>query len=379
VTISIAPTGSGTVTRNKNQIAYPPGSQVTLTAGGGFPFTGWSGDVTGNTNPLTITMDGNKNITASFQAYALTTNVTPAGSGTITRSPNVALYPPGPVTLTAVPANGYSFTSWSGDASGTNNPFTLTMDADKSVTAAFATPPPACGNWTLTSNVSQLRAGPGAAWDPVNHRVLRFGGFDGTNFLNDLWSYTIANGWTQLSPAGPLPGAFQMPLGSRDPAEAECWLFVERRYATQRRLAASSGTPSRSEARQVAHRRAALRVFPQLDPVRDRVILFGEKTHTNVWGAGTRGNADADEAHSQPSAPSGRYGHAAIYDPVRDRMLVQGAIQPAVFSLKRGRFCGNPTWTAVTASAWLRRPPSRAVGTDAIRDRMLVVRARSRC
>jgi len=33
--------------------------------------------------------------------------------------------------------NGYEFSGWSGDASGTNNPVALTMDSDKSIAANF--------------------------------------------------------------------------------------------------------------------------------------------------------------------------------------------------------------------------------------------------
>jgi uncharacterized repeat protein (TIGR02543 family) len=47
-------------------------------------------------------------------------------------------YDPGtPATLTATPNPGYRFTGWTGDASGTENPLTITMDADKTVGATF--------------------------------------------------------------------------------------------------------------------------------------------------------------------------------------------------------------------------------------------------
>jgi hypothetical protein len=41
-------------------------------------------------------------------------------------------------TMTATPSAGYLFGSWSGDASGSTNPLTLLMDADKTVGATFA-------------------------------------------------------------------------------------------------------------------------------------------------------------------------------------------------------------------------------------------------
>ena len=47
---------------------YPSGTSVKLTAlpASGYQFNSWSGDVTGNSNPITIIMDNDKNITANF-------------------------------------------------------------------------------------------------------------------------------------------------------------------------------------------------------------------------------------------------------------------------------------------------------------------------
>jgi uncharacterized repeat protein (TIGR02543 family) len=71
--------------------------------------------------------------------YALTTTVSPSAGGSIGRSPDASSYAPGTVvTLTASPVAGYVFTGWSGALSGTKNPATVTMDANKKVTASFA-------------------------------------------------------------------------------------------------------------------------------------------------------------------------------------------------------------------------------------------------
>jgi len=43
--------------------------------------------------------------------------------------------------IRAIPNSGYRFSSWGGDASGTTNPITITMDEDKSVTANFTAIP----------------------------------------------------------------------------------------------------------------------------------------------------------------------------------------------------------------------------------------------
>src|SRR6185295_12663642 len=60
----------------------------------------------------------------SFPAdrHGISVSVWPAGSGTVTRSPNQECYAEGSsVTLTAVPGAGIAFTGWSGDASGNSN------------------------------------------------------------------------------------------------------------------------------------------------------------------------------------------------------------------------------------------------------------------
>lgn len=76
--------------------------------------------------------------------YTLTTAVT--GSGSITLSPAGGTYPEGTqVTITAIPANGYQFSNWSGTISDTNNPVTVTVNANISITANF-TPSPNQGS-----------------------------------------------------------------------------------------------------------------------------------------------------------------------------------------------------------------------------------------
>ena len=52
---------------------YPNGTSVKLTAlpASGYHFNSWSGDLTGNTNPVTIIIDNNKNITANFYKSAI--------------------------------------------------------------------------------------------------------------------------------------------------------------------------------------------------------------------------------------------------------------------------------------------------------------------
>jgi uncharacterized repeat protein (TIGR02543 family) len=69
-TLTVNTIGSGSVVSNPPGGIYNKGTQVTLTAtpATGFQFSGWSGDLSGSTNPATITMSSDKNVTATFTA-----------------------------------------------------------------------------------------------------------------------------------------------------------------------------------------------------------------------------------------------------------------------------------------------------------------------
>jgi hypothetical protein len=138
-TVTVNVIGSGAVTMDPSGGVYYGGTVVKLTAApaSGFIFTGWSGDLSGATNPASLMIAANKNITATFKAvYKLTTNV--VGSGTIALNPPDGLYEfDTVVTLAATPAEGYRFVEWSGNLSGAANPATIIMNANKNVTATF--------------------------------------------------------------------------------------------------------------------------------------------------------------------------------------------------------------------------------------------------
>ena len=140
----VAGNGSGTVEQTPEGARLEHGTVVTLTAiaDTGSSFTEWSGDAAGVANPITLTMDTDKVVTATFavEVYTLTISYAGNGRGLVSLDPPGGSYDYGTiVTLTAVADPSSSFTGWSGDASGTTNPITLTMDADKAVTATFIT------------------------------------------------------------------------------------------------------------------------------------------------------------------------------------------------------------------------------------------------
>lgn len=131
----------GSVTKTPDKTSYSPGETVTVQAlhDAGYSFANWSGDLSGSTNPTTIVMDADKSVTAVFTADAGHVLNIAAAHGLVTTTPDKIAYSDGEtVTLQALPDAGYSFTGWSGDLSGSNNPTTIVMDGHKSVTALFA-------------------------------------------------------------------------------------------------------------------------------------------------------------------------------------------------------------------------------------------------
>lgn len=79
-------------------------------------------------------------ILARFQAPPTQFNLAldVVGNGSIAKFPNLNLYDSATsIQLTSTANLGYSFTGWSGDATGSTNPLSVTMDGDKSITATF--------------------------------------------------------------------------------------------------------------------------------------------------------------------------------------------------------------------------------------------------
>ena len=113
------------------------GTAVTAVPDPHYHFTAWSDGSTAN--PRTDTaVAADFDVTATFAIDEVTLAVTTSGSGTVARVPDQALYAWGSaVTMTATAADGWQFAGWSGDASGTTNPMTVTMAGSRAVTATF--------------------------------------------------------------------------------------------------------------------------------------------------------------------------------------------------------------------------------------------------
>lgn len=155
-TLSLAanPPGAGTIAADPppGGAGYSGGTLVTLTAdpAEGHFFTSWSGGATGSGNPVAVTMDANKSVTANFvEGCTLTLTIENEPFGTVTVDPNQPFHMPGStVTLEATPNPDKRFDHWAiydpnfpGDANhatiDSNQSIAVVMMADREVQAVF--------------------------------------------------------------------------------------------------------------------------------------------------------------------------------------------------------------------------------------------------
>lgn len=139
-TLTISAGIGGTVSAEGGR--YNEGTTITVTATPQeeYIFTGWSD---GNTDPTrTITIDANKTLKANFEKKKYPLTVIIEGEGEVLEKIVIAGrttdYDSGTtIKLTAVPAEGWLFSNWSGAADSIESSITLTADAGKSITATF--------------------------------------------------------------------------------------------------------------------------------------------------------------------------------------------------------------------------------------------------
>lgn len=172
-------------------------------------------------------------------------------------------------------------------------------------------------------------------YDPIRDRVIAFGGGD-SNGRNDTWALSLSGSpsWEFLNTTGPLP-------------------------------------PPR-------YRNSIV-----YDSLRDRIIIFGGYSNTgpmnDAWALTLTGVPTWSELIAPDPLPAARYSHAAIYDPVGDRMVIFGgalingqADDVWVLSLP-----GAPSWSQLLPGGQPPGPLSGHSATyDPIRNRMIIIGGR---
>jgi hypothetical protein len=177
-----------------------------------------------------------------------------------------------------------------------------------------------------------------AILDPVRRRMVMFGGISDSP-RNDVWSLSLAGPptWTQLTPTGPYPlprrghGAVYDPV--RDRMIVFGGLSTSGHALNDVWSLSLSGSPTWTELSpsglRPAERAGCALIY---DPVRDRLVLFaGGDLHpggdfNDVWQLSLTGPPAWTRLSPSGTAPEERSWTSAIYDPVRDRMVIFGGV-----------------------------------------------------
>ena len=144
---TIGPGEGGTTSPQPGTYFYTAGSNVGVNveayANQGYRFKHWllDGSVAGTASSITVTVNGDHVLEAVFvKLWTLSISVQPEGWGTTNPAPGTYTYEHGSqVAVTAIPYATYYFKEWilDGASSGSQNPVTVTMDRDHSLTAVF--------------------------------------------------------------------------------------------------------------------------------------------------------------------------------------------------------------------------------------------------
>lgn len=252
-------------------------------------------------------------------------------------------------------------------------------------TPEITSPGSSSGTWGLVLP-HFARSGHSAICDPIRDRMIVFGGRDGgfsSPLRNDVLALPLAGGqtWTTLATAGPSPpGRTQhtaiydsrrdrmVVFGGNSPALSnDVWVLSLSGTPTWARLTPAGTPPSPRFGHSAIY-----------DPVRDRMVVFGGydgQTLNDTWELSLGENPAWSLLPAGGTAPRWRYGHSAVYDPSGDRMIICGGLSGGVpYSfVSILSFSDGQTWSDVTS---VTNPPPGRYGHTAAWDpdygRMLV-------
>jgi hypothetical protein len=249
--------------------------------------------------------------------------------------------------------------------------------------------PPAWTSMGPAGMAPMARANYSAVYDPARRRMLFFGGngadTDPTGI--DVLQLPGLGAWSSLTTNGPTPTARSGQSVILDPngdqlvvfggcgsmgcPSGEAWLLKLTGTPTWSQLPTPPSVPPRS---------SHCAVF---DPRRDRMLVFGGTTKsgggpsdTDVWALSLDGTPTWSKVATTGATPAPRTSFAMVLDPVRDRLIVYGGqtsySDPGIWALS---LAGTPTWSEIQSVESVNAPPpqtSPSMIYDPIRDRVFV-------
>lgn len=242
------------------------------------------------------------------------------------------------------------------------------------------------GNWlSLPFPPPSARVQHSAIFDPVRNRMIVFGGLTGPTVRNDVWELTLTapRQWTQLKPTGTAPPARRGHVAIYDPVGDR--MIVQGGFGTSSlsdtwALSLSGGTPVWTQLAPTGTPPSARFGHSGVyDTVRNRLVIHGGQSgltyRNDVWALTLGGSPAWSQIVPTGGPPAQRSRHSAIYDTLRDRMVVFGGAD-AIDSWNDTwalTFAGTPAWSEILPAG---TPPTPRFGHEAIydaaRDRMVV-------
>ena len=200
-TLTMQVSGCGTTTPEVGEHNYGTYTVVTITATPceGWEFTGWTGDVASPGSQTTsVTMDTDKTVIANFAKIPRTLTMQVSGCGTTSPSIGDHVYEHGTVVnISATPCPGWEFVNWTGPvASPSSQNTTVTMNADKTVTAHFSAITP-----TLTMQVDGCGSTMPSVGDHVRtwSEVVGISAVPCPGWAFDSWIGDVANSTSPMT------------------------------------------------------------------------------------------------------------------------------------------------------------------------------------
>jgi len=145
LTMAADPEEGGTATDLTNESPYAENTVVSIKAEAneGYEFVNWTAtagefedDEAAETTFTMPAQDVTVTATFTLEQYTLTVNI--VGNGSVVKDPDQPTYTyDTSVALNAIPDPCWSFDGWSGDLNGTENPTSIIMNGNKTVTATF--------------------------------------------------------------------------------------------------------------------------------------------------------------------------------------------------------------------------------------------------